>query len=204
MTKYTDRRGYPYPTDAKETGNGGLHSELLARSVAADLDTVDASWVAEMQHATLMMTKNGDQTGISSGAETVLTTFTTEKQTSGVGLVANPILRPVSLAGVGWYHVIATLRSKASGAITAGAQHRIQFKIYGQLGDGSLVLRDTRYSESFQQGSLDMFNELEAMIYLGATDQLRVVFFHLNAASTGTVVGASAGTRISATKILGV
>lgn len=199
--KYTDNRGYPYPASAREAGNGGLASEILARAFAADLDELDAGWAGEMQHSAVVLRKNTDQTGISANSATTFLMDIQDKKTTGLGLGSSTISLSVVAGGEGWYHVNATLRSKASGAITAGAQHRLQLREMYTNSDGNLIERRLRYAETFQQGVTDNFNQLNACVYLGLGDQVRVQLFHTNVASTATIV--ASGSRLVATKIVG-
>jgi hypothetical protein len=206
VTLYSRYRGYPYPRDAKEAGNGGLHSQLLAEAVERDLGVLDAGWAAEADRPTLMATKNGDQTGIGSGLSgaTSLDNWTVEKLTG-------PTIFP-SLTGTfrpnpgmgGWFHVSLTMRTKASGTVTADAVHRIGLRTFRVSAIGNYDTIETRWSQSFQTGSADMYNELNLVVYLTYTLPCRPYFQHTNTGSTATVVGSgTGGTRISFTRILG-
>jgi hypothetical protein len=199
--KYTDNRGYPYPASAREAGNGGLASEVLARAVAADLDYLDAGWAGEMQHSAVVLRKNTDQTGINASSATTFLMDILDKKTTGLGLGNSTVALSVVAGGEGWYHVNATLHSKASGAITAGAQHRLQLQELYTNSYGNFAERRVRYTETFQQGVTDNYNQLNACVYLGLGDQVRMQLYHTNTGSTATIV--ASGSRLIATKIVG-
>lgn len=199
MTEYTRNRGYPYPKDAKECGNGGLHSELLARAVALDLDALDAAWTAAAARPSIVMVPNADGTNISSNVSSLVINWTTEKQV-GTGIVGSGTAVRVTTAP-GWFHVTCTMHTRAEGAITANAQHRIELDEDGLVG-GSYKLRLRRYATTFQAGSNDVFNSIDCVTKMDASDQIRVRFFHTNTASNGRIV--VAGTRLIMTRIRGL
>lgn len=203
MTDYTQNRAYPFPSSERETGNGGLHSELLARAVAADLDQIDADWAGEMQRSTLLLSLAADVTGLFNGNDNSLDLETVDKQTTGLGAYSSPgfDLVRVRPGGEGWYHVVASLRTRAEGAITANAQHRLILEVT-ETKLGAIVSRDKIWVTSFASGSTDVYNQMEAVFYLGKGDQLYMKYLHYNTASTCRAV--ATGTRLAVTKIVGV
>jgi hypothetical protein len=196
VTSYTTNRGYPYPSSEREGGNGGLHSELLARAVAADLDVVDAEWAALLQRPSIILSMTSDLTGLSTGGIYGVSMSTVDKQVgtdvvySGTGVRA---------AKPGWYHITAQLRSKASGTITAAAQHRVQLEHVKPV-YGSLATVQMYYTETFQAGSLDNYLMIDVVVHLLLNEEVRMRFFHTNTGSTATVV--AAGTRLTAAQIV--
>lgn len=200
MTDLTKNRGYPFPSSERETGNGGLFSELLARAVAADLDAVDRDWAAELQHSTMVLNMSADLTPLTNGTEYSVFFNTLEKRTTGLGLKATQLnyLTP-DVGGEGWYHVIATCQSKANGTITAGAQHRMHLNVNGDRYGAPFVKR-TYYFNTFQRGTLDNYMGGEAVVHLGTNESMRMGFFHLNTGSDARVV--AAGTRLTATLLV--
>ncbi len=206
MTLYSRYRQYPYPRDAKEAGNGGLHSQLLAKAVARDLDEVDAEWATENARPTLMVTKSGDQGGIGSGlgGSTSIDNWTREKEVGPTIFTSlSGSFRP-ALGQGGWFHVNATVRSKASGTITADALHRIGIRVLQLNTTGFYETVNQRWSQSFQSGTADMYNQLDLMVYLTNSRIMRLELQHTNTGSTVTVVGSgTGGTRLSLMRILG-
>lgn len=198
MTSYTRNRGYPYPSSEREAGNGGLHSELLARAVAEDLDGIDAGWAGLLQRPTLVLSIFADQTGLSNNALYSVFTDVVDKQV-GTALESSGVGMRVAKGGDGWYHITGQLHSRAEGAITADAQHRMQLEhIIPQY--GNLATYRMYYYESFQSGSLDMYTMGEAVVHLTYGQEIRMRFFHTNTGSTGRVV--VAGTRLTGSLIV--
>jgi hypothetical protein len=198
--KFSRYRGYPYPSNGREGGRGGSHSEALARAVARDLDGLDAAWPLLQAPASIVLRMSASSDNRAASLENPVSMDIVDKIT-GTGLANDASGVRVVAGGEGWYHVVATCRSNAMGAITAGAQHRLQLQEQTTNSAGILVQRLMRYTETFQQGSTDNYNQLEAMIYLGVGDKVRMWFFHTNTGSLGRVV--NTGTRLMATKILG-
>lgn len=198
MTSYTRNRGYPYPSSEREAGNGGLHSELLARAVAADLDLIDAGWAAELQRPTIIAGLSGNSGNLIANTAPTLNLNTVEKQVgslltlSGLGLV-------VAEGGNGWYHLTCQVHSQAVGAITADAQHRAQID-HSETLYGTITTKRMYYFESFQSGSLDMYTMGEAVVHLTVGDAVRLRFFHTNAGSDARVL--QSGTRLTGTLIV--
>jgi hypothetical protein len=168
--------------------------------VAADLDTLDASWPKELAHASIVIRSTVDSTNRADNVANPVTLNTVDKLT-GFGLANDAAALRVVPGGEGWYHVVATCRSNAMGAVTAGAQHRLQLREQTPNSYNVLTERRMRYTETFQQGSTDNYNQLEAMIYLGTYDRVQLYFFHTNTGSLGRVL--ATGTRLMATRIGG-
>lgn len=190
MTGYTEHRGYPYPSSERETGNGGLHSEQLARKVAGDLDVIDAGWAAELQRSSIILSLASDVSPLIANALHTVALTTVVKQTTGLGLAVDNIGLTVAKGGAGWYHFTAQTQSKANGAITANAQHRIQLDHIHQA-YGGLVTSQTYCTESFQAGSGDMFLMVDAVVHLSYGDKMWLRFLHGNTGSDGRVVAAA-------------
>lgn len=199
---YTDNRGYPFPTSRRETGNGGLHSELLARAIAADLDLLDAGWTDEMQHSTQLLTKSGNDTNIASGSTWPIFFDTIEKQSTGRGLskLNNGDLS-LELGGDGLYNVFASARANAQGAITANCWHRLSALVISTTGSGVVFTRETYYYETQQVGPQDMYTNIEFSTVLRGKDRIQLQYLHTNAASPVTVQASA--TRLAATKTAG-
>lgn len=201
MTEDTRYRRYPIPTSARETGNGGAHSEALARAVAADMDALDAAWAAEAVHATASLTLSADANVGGSNSETSISLNQVEHQ-SGVGIIPSPgsgtfgVPKGVS----GWYHIAANIRAGATGAITANARHLLMLKVWSSP-YGYFINREIRYTETFQSGSLDVYNALEGMFFLDSTFTVGLYYLHTNVGSTVAVRAASS--RFTATRIVG-
>ena len=197
---YTRNRGYPIPSSERETGNGGLHSELLARAVAADLDVLDPAWAAEMQHATQILTMSADQTGFSANSDRAVLFDTISKQTTGLGLNSNQVLHPAR-GGDGWYHICCDITAQASGTITAGALHRMSLRVFEDQANVQ-VARDTYYTETLQIGVQAIWCQIEAMVLLryGDNNQVWPYWVHTNTGSTVTIV--ASGSYLTATKIM--
>lgn len=198
MTSYTDNRGYPFPSSPREAGNGGLHSELLARAVAADLDVVDATWAGLLQRSSINLTLAADITPISASGLATVFMDTVEKQV-GPSLVHTGIAIGVTETGGGWYHITGQVHSKANGTITADAQHRVQIEhTYPLL--GLIATKRMYYSETFQSGTVDMYAAIEVVLHLAYGEEARMKFFHTNTGSDARVVAAN--TRLTATLIV--
>lgn len=199
---FTTYRGYPIPSSERETGNGGLHSELLAQAVAADLDVLDPGWAAEMQHATQILTMSANQTGFAAASDQPVLFNTITKQTSGIGLNSSQVLAPAR-GGDGWYHVNCAMRFAASGTITANALHRLDLRTLHNV-DNVILTKQSRPVETIQVGSLNIFLQIEAMILLryGKGEQVWPYYTHTNTGSTMTAV--ANGSFLTATKIVAV
>lgn len=199
---YTPFRSYPIPSSERETGNGGLHSELLARAVAADLDVLDPAWAGEMQHATQILTMSTNATGYAANSDRSILFDTISKQTTGLGLNSNQILHPAK-GGDGWYHVVCAIRAAASGTITANALHRLSLKVYEDQANVQIP-RETRYVETLQIGTANVYLMIEAMVLLkyGDNNQVWPYLVHTNVGSTVNIV--AAGSFLTATKIVAV
>jgi hypothetical protein len=202
VTLYTRYREYPYPRDAKEAGNGGLHSQMLAEAVQQDLDALDAAWTLETQRPTLMAVKSGDQTIGAGLAGQSINAMVVERQV-GITMINAGFYR-AKPGGEGWYHVLATVRSKATGTITAGALHQIELKSFKVNATGNLDYLESRFGRAFQSGSADVYTEVQDLIYIDQKTEVRFQFGHNNAGSSVAVVGSgTGGTRITLTRIVG-
>lgn len=201
MTSLTRYRRYPVPSNQREYGNGGLHSELLARAVALDLDVLDAAWAAELLDSTLINTLASDLTGISSGDSYWVLLDTVERFTNGEPGLLNAASE-VNIGtpdGGGWYDFSVTLHVQSAGAITVNARHRMECRIY-RPEFGTFTIIDSFNQEEYQTGSQDIYLNVGFCAGLGYGDFLVPVYSHTNA--SGANVKAAA-TRVSATKICG-
>lgn len=200
MTDYTRNRRLPFPSSEREVGNGGLHSELFARAVARDLDTVDASWAAELQRPSAQMTRSADVAGYFNSNQTLSVPYDTlEHASTGLGISTSLGSGSFfALAGrQGWYHFSASLHTVASGAVTANVRHRMSIARYGNK-FGSFQLKQARYCETYQPAAGEVYNSVEAVLYVEPGDNIYVDYFHLNASS---MTLRASGSRFSATLI---
>ena len=101
--------------------------------------------------------------------------------------------------------MLASVRARATGTITAGAMHRIELKTYSINATGNLDYVESRYRHTFQTGSGDVFVALEDMIYLSPKVEMRWWYGHTNTGSAVNILGTgtAVGTRITLTKIVG-
>ena len=208
MTLYTPNRGYPFPASPREAGNGGLHSELLARAVARDLDALDAAWAAAAQPSTKVMNKNTDTTNLTAnagGSGFAIFMDVVEKQT-GQAFTTETDELAVAAGWGGWFLVNCQLRSKAQGAITAGARHTLFLRVLGPGRTGNLTELETRRADTFANGAtVDIYNQIQGMIRLEAGNRIWIGFDHTNTGSNVTVQGTgTGGTKIEATRICGL
>lgn len=203
---YSRYRKYPFPRDAKEAGRGGLHSQLLAEAVARDLDVVDAAWATELARPTMMVTLSSDVTGVVANlvAGAIVTSpWALEKQTGPTIFTSTNTWKPLTGQG-GWFHVSLTMRTKASGTINTDAVHRVGLEVIRLNAAGYYAREYARWTQSFQSGSADMYNEVQGMFYLDDQRIIRPHFLHNNSGSTCTIVGSgTGGTRVTLTRILG-
>jgi hypothetical protein len=199
MTGYTRNRAYPFPSSERETGRGGTHSEALARAVASDLDVLDAAWAGEQAKLTAILSLGSDQTGIPANTEFGVS-FSAAEKTPNSAFMAIGQAVFCKAAGAGWYHVTGCTRAGASGTITANARHRMSLATY-QFKYGNVSDIDVRYSETYQAGSQDCYNTLDAIMFLDATRTLEMRYLHSN---TGSNVSVKAGmTRLACTRLMG-
>lgn len=200
MTSYTKYRGYPFPSSEREVGNGGLHSELLARAVARDLDTVDASWAGELQKPTSILTKTGDASGFWTPNFDQFAPFDTlEHASTGVGIRGSTGSGSFSVpaSAQGWYHFSLSIHSVASGTVTANSRHRISIQRLGSA-FGSFQLKEARYCETYQPASGEIYNTVEGVMYVEANDSVEAHYFHTNASN---MTMRATGSRFAATLI---
>ena len=199
---YTARRGYPYPASAKEAGNGGLHSELLARAIDTDMTALQAAWAAELVGDTLIQElRNADSSPMSSGGTpTPQFTDTITKQT-GTGIKTNT--SAVYPARPGWFQITAHSRARVTGATTAAARHQLILRHYrDDPGGGSLITVAERHALTFQGTTGDVFNTVSGIFQLRETDQVWMYYYHLNTASTVILVGTSTfGVRMQTVRL---
>lgn len=196
--KYTSSRGYPYPASERETGNGGLHSELLARAVARDLDVVDAAWAAELQRPSATLTRSTDSAGYFNANQDLWVPLDTlEHASADTRLVASTGAGAFSVTAPGWLHFSASLHTVASGTVTAGARHRMAIIRLGNL-YGTFQTKETRYCETYQTTGSEVYNSVEGVMHVDVGDTVQLNYFHANAS---TMTLRAAGTRLSATLI---
>lgn len=201
MTLYTKNRGYPYPASEREAGNGGLHSELLARAIQRDLDDLDAAWAAELQHSTVNLIMTGDHGGyVANSVDQNVLFDAAEHGSSGLGLNnfgAGQQTLSVARGGDGWYHVTGSLRAGASGTITAASRHSARLRIqefkFGQAQEVNLDLVDT-----YQSGSADISITVESILHLSRGQELALAYFHNNASD---MIVRQVGTGLAATQL---
>lgn len=201
---YTDNRRYPYPESAAEVGNGGLHTELLARAVDADLSALASAWANALVRSTMIAEqKLGDSFPFIAGSEGSVSPDTVSSRT-GLGVRNTPGIVRADLPG--WFKITGHIRSKATGTISAAAQHRVGLVHYRPAKTaGSLDVVGARYALAFQAGTADMYNGVTGMFRLIAGDQVWLTFFHQNAGSTVVVVGSgSFGTRLEVVRFRGL
>lgn len=199
MTAYTDYRGYPYPASEREAGNGGLHSELLAKAVQRDLDDLDTQWAAEMQHSTVNLILNADRTGLFNGdANQPLLFDTFEHGSSGLGLFTFGGMQQLQVAkgGDGWYLVTASIRAFASGAVTAASRHSLRVRVSGTKFSTGYTIREDLV-DTYQAGTADIAISIETVMYLAYQQTLGCWYYHTNTGSTMTA--RVAGTSLAAT-----
>jgi hypothetical protein len=200
VTSYTRNRGYPYPSSEREAGNGGLHSELLARKVAQDLDAVDAAWAAELQKPTAQLTLAVDRVDYFPANQDAGAPFDTlEHASTGVGLTASTGSGNFFMAkgAAGWYHFSASLHTAAAGVVTAGARHRMSIVRLGNL-YGTFQTKEARYCETYQTASSDVFNSLECVMRVEPGDTIQVNYLHANGSG---MTAKGTGCRFSGTLI---
>lgn len=200
MTSYTPNRGYPFPSSPREAGNGGLHSELLARAAARDLDDVDTQWAAEQQHSTVTLKLNGDQTGHTPNNDNDLVLFDgAEHASSGLGLSGSPSVQylVVTKGGDGWYHVTGSLRAGASGTVTNGALHTLRLR-RSRFRFGKEEIIQVWNVNTSQAGTGDISVSIEMVTRIEFGETLAMYYQHNNASNmTIRQVGTSlAGTQI--------
>lgn len=199
MTDYTDNRRYPYPSSEREAGNGALHSELLARAVAADLDLLDAAWAQEPLKSTKIATLSADGSALSSGTDWTLLMNSVVKVT-GLWDTANPAQMQVSLPG--WYYIVFNLHTVATGAVTANARHLCYIRQKRNNTAGILSTVSERWGDTFTTTGVDVYNKASGMFRMLAGDRIWCAFQHTNAAST--VKPAATATFLSATRLCGL
>lgn len=200
MTDYTKNRSYPFPSSDRETGNGGLASELLARAVARDLDEVDTDWAAELQRRSAQMTRSADLAAYFASSQTLSVPYDTlEHASTGLGISTSLGSGSFfALAGRGgWYHFSASVHTLASGTVTANARHRMSIARYGAQFN-SFQLKQARYCETYQPSGSEIFNSVEAVFHVDPGDTIQVDYFHLNASA---MTLRASGSRFSAALI---
>lgn len=185
MTSYTRHRGYPYPSTDREMGNGAVHSEELARAVARDLDVVDADWAAELQKPTSILTRSADISAYFNANQELSVPYdTVEHASTGVGLTASPgsgsFFVPAGAAG--WYHFMASLRTIASGTVTAAARHRLAIVRQGNLFNTFQTI-ESRPVETYQATGQEVYNTVECVMHVDPGDSVIVTYFHVNASN---------------------
>lgn len=199
MTSYTQNRAYPYPSSEREAARGGTHTEALARAVASDLDVLDAAWAAEQAKLTAILSLSSNQTGIPANTEFGVS-FNSAEKTPPTSLMTIGSSVFCKAAGAGWYQVTGCTRAGASGAITANARHRMSLVTY-RFQYGNVADIEARYSETYQTGSQDCYNTLDAIMYLDGTRTLEMRYLHSN---TGSTVSIKSGmTRLAVTRLFG-
>lgn len=200
MTSYTDNRRYPYPSSAREAGNGGLHSELLARAVAADLDNLDAAWAAEPTKATKIANLSADTGGQGTGSDWTVQMNNVVKST-GPWDSNNPAQMQVSLPG--WYYVALNLRTDCTGAITVNAQHVCWVRLVRNNAAGVTATIEERYAATYQpSATAGIYNRVGGMFRMLVGDRIWAAYRHTNTGSTVKVT--ASGTYLSATRMCGL
>lgn len=198
--RYTDNRGYPYPENAKESGHGGLHSELLARAVDNDLVALNAAVAATLiRDSIISELRLGDSSAVAAASETPVFCDTVTKLT-GTLIRSDPA--EVRVITPGWFKITGHIRAKATGTITSAALHRATLQHYrtNPVG-GGLLLMASRVATAFQSGTGDVFNSVTGVFEVRETDQVWLSFFHQNVGSSCVVVGTGTfGTRLEATR----
>jgi hypothetical protein len=199
MTSYTPNRGYPYPSSAREAGNGGLHSELLARAVARDLDTVDAGWAAELQHSTVTLQMTSDHAGYGANSDQGVFFDGLEHGSSGLGLFQFSGQQTLGVAkgGDGWYDVTGALRAISTGGVTGAARHIATLRKSRFLFGGEDII-DTWSVEAYQAGTAEISITVQAVMHLAFGEELALYYFHTNASG---MTLRQAGTNLGATLI---
>lgn len=201
MTGYTDNRGYPYPSSEREAGNGGLHSELLARAVARDLDPVDAAWAAGVNRDTSTMTRGADLSAYFNSNQVISVPFDTlEHGSTGATLIASvgsgTFIPPKGWAG--WYHFSVVVHTVASGTVTANVRHRVGIARMGNLYN-TFQDKEVRWCDTFQPPSGDIYNAVEGVMHVEYGDTIEARYYHLNASS---MTFKALGSRFGATLIV--
>lgn len=203
MTSYTQNRGYPYPSSEREAGNGGRHSEALARAVAADLDVLDAGWVRQATRPSKIIGFPADSAGFSSGGTNSLDfgTITTVVAPEYFN-TANSEVR-IATGGDGWYFANMNLRIAPTGAVTVNARTQLWVRHLRSNAGGTLVTQTERHGDTFWPSStVDLFNRASGMFRMIAGDRIWVYWTHANVASTVKVV--AAGTYLEVTRVCGL
>lgn len=201
MTGYTDNRGYPYPSSERETGNGGLHSELLARGVARDLDTVDAAWAAGVNRDTSTLTRNADLAAYFNANQVLSIPFDTlEHGSTGATLVASvgSGTFTVPKGWAGWYHFTLAVHTVASGTVTGNARHRVGIARMGNL-FSAFQDKEVRWCDTFQPAAGDIYNSVEGVMHVEGGDTIEARYFHQNVSA---MTFKALGSRFGATLIV--
>ena len=199
MTSYTDNRRYPYPSSEREAGNGGAHSEALARAVAADLDVLDAAWALEPTKTTKIANLSADGSGLGTGTDWTLLMNNVVKSI-GSWDTNNPAQLQVSAPG--WYYVTFNIHTVATGAVTGNARHICYLRQKRNNSAGITSTVDERFGDTYTTSVVDVYNKTAGMFRCLAGDRFWCAFQHTNAASTVKV--SASGTYLTGTRLCGL
>lgn len=200
MTGYTDNRRYPYPTSAREAGNGGAASEALARAIAADLDVLDAGWAAAPVRSTKIIGLSADSGGFGSGSQSSWTPTTVVQVTGSAYTTATSEIR-VNLDG--WYEANLNFAVAPTGALTVSSRLECWIRHYRNNAVGTLVTQSERFGDTYWPSSTaNLYNRVSGMFRMLAGDRLWVYWRHGNAASTVKIL--AQGSTLQAVRVRGL
>lgn len=204
MTDYTDNRRYPFPSSPREAGNGGLHSELLARAVAADLDVLDAGWALQATRPLKILGLASTLTGFTNGVRSTIA-FTQ------VNKVIQPSYFSTSISEMrvlvdGWYFGDLNFHAVPSGTVTVNARLQNWINHYRPSSAGILTHvppNGERTGDTYWPSSTpDCFNRVSGMFRALAGDRFIIEMQHTN---TGSTLNFPApGTYLEVTRMCGL
>lgn len=204
MTSYTDNRGYPYPSSAREAGNGGAASEALARAIARDLDTVDAGWALQATRPTKILGLAANITNFVNGVRQVV-------NFSQVNKIVQPSYFTTSTTEIrvladGWYRALLNFRGAPSGTVTVNA--RMENWLNHYRSDASGTLRHVepsgeRFGETYWPSTTpDLFNEVSGVFRMISGDRIWAELQHGNTGSNINIV--ASGTYLTVVRLAGI
>lgn len=191
MTSYTKYRKYPYPSSEREVGNGGAHSEALARAVALDLDTLDAGWAAAPLRTSKILTLSANGSAQSSGSLLSISFNTVSTTKGNAGLTSDGTgIRITDPSAAGWYYVNVNAQMQPTGTVQVAAKFELWIRQLRSNGVGTLVVpwNGERLGATFYattNPALD--NRVAGLIRLEYNDRVWCYFRHTNTVSTARI-----------------
>jgi len=203
---YTPKQRFPYPSSAREYGNGAAHLESLAVVADAGLDRIGAQWTTLQSPGRVIyqLTSNYN-IGVGNGLTDFtppIPSYTTVVASSNVSLTFPFSTGGVAPSNYGWWDISIHVASQPTGAANAGTRRYLQankINTNNRAGDDLAIYAwedEETSSGGITSGELNFMTRIDSL-----TAGLFIAYLHTNTSSSVNLL--ASGTFLECIQVTG-